>query len=124
MLPGTPMLSYLAASTTTQAYFCPRNFSQARWTRPILPSLSGSIPTKTPPRENNHSFPSAQSSGGGPLGGPTSALSLNDSGATTLLFTLGIAALGLVKVTTRAREADSRGRSKVTVSDLAPLGAF
>jgi hypothetical protein len=45
--------------------------------------------------------------GGGPLGGPTSVLSLNDSGATTLLFALGIAALGLVKVTTRKREADS-----------------
>ena len=45
--------------------------------------------------------------GGGPLGGPTSALSLNDSGATTLLFALGIAALGLVKVTIGAREADS-----------------
>ena len=44
---------------------------------------------------------------GGPLGGPTSALSLNDSGAASLLFALGIAALGLVKLTTRAREADS-----------------
>src|SRR5205807_9580404 len=62
MLPGTPMLSHLAAPTATPAYFCPRNFNQARWTRPISPSLSGSIPTKTPPRENNHSFPSAQSS--------------------------------------------------------------
>ena len=44
---------------------------------------------------------------GGPLGGPTSALSLNDSGAASLLFALGIAALGLVKLTTRAREANS-----------------
>ena len=44
---------------------------------------------------------------GGPLGGPTSALSLNDSGAASLLFALGIAALGLVKLTTRGGEADS-----------------
>ena len=44
---------------------------------------------------------------GGPLGGPTSALSLNDSGAASLLFALGIAAFGLVKLTTRAGEADS-----------------
>ena len=45
--------------------------------------------------------------GGGQLGGPTSALSVNDSGAASLLFALGIAALGLVKVTIGARKADS-----------------